>query len=302
MMFISVDLPQPDGPTMATNSPSPTLKLTPSTHRQRALVRREALRDVVDVDLSAHSATCTDFEPFEQAHHAVEQQADQADDDHAGDHQVVAVAGVARVDDQVAEAGAQRDHLRRDHDQPGDAEADAHADDDLRQHRGDHDPAEQRRSARRRSSPPRAGSAARSCARPTVVCTIIGNTDEMKIRKIGEALPTPNQRIAIGIQAIGEIGRSIWKIGFSVVNAPRTQPIHRPSGTATSDGQHEAGADAEQRRADVLPQRAVLRPARSVPVTTCHGVGKIALSRRRDDHPPGGDQQRDHRQRRQRPA
>ena len=66
-----------------------------------------------------------------------------------------------------------------------------------------------------------------------MVCTIIGNTDEMKIRKIGEASPTPNQRIAIGIQAIGEIGRSIWKIGLSVRYAPRTQPIHRPSGTAT---------------------------------------------------------------------
>ena len=38
----------------------------------------------------------------------------------------------------------------------------------------------------------------------------------MKIRKIGETLPTPNHRIAIGIQAIGEIGRSIWKSGLSV--------------------------------------------------------------------------------------
>ena len=56
----------------------------------------------------------------------------------------------------------------------------------------------------------------------------------MKIRKIGDALPTPNQRIAIGIQAIGEIGRRIWKSGFSVAKAPRTQPIQRPSGTATS--------------------------------------------------------------------
>jgi hypothetical protein len=38
----------------------------------------------------------------------------------------------------------------------------------------------------------------------------------MKIRKIGETSPTPNHRIASGIQAIGEIGRSIWKIGLSV--------------------------------------------------------------------------------------
>ena len=38
----------------------------------------------------------------------------------------------------------------------------------------------------------------------------------MKIRNIGDTLPTPNQRIAIGIHAIGEIGRSIWKSGLSV--------------------------------------------------------------------------------------
>ena len=29
--FITVDLPQPDGPTMATNSPSPTVRLRSST-------------------------------------------------------------------------------------------------------------------------------------------------------------------------------------------------------------------------------------------------------------------------------
>ena len=51
---------------------------------------------------------------------------------------------------------------------------------------------------------------------PEVVCTIIGNTEEMKIRKIGEMSPTPNHRMARGIQAMGEIGRSIWKIGFRV--------------------------------------------------------------------------------------
>src|SRR4051794_17897224 len=31
IIFISVDLPHPDGPTIATNSPSPTVKPTPST-------------------------------------------------------------------------------------------------------------------------------------------------------------------------------------------------------------------------------------------------------------------------------
>ena len=83
--------------------------------------------------------------PSSSRMNAVEQQADEPDDDHAGDHQVVAVAGVARIDDQIAEARAQRDHLGRDHHQPGDAEADAHADDDLRQRRREHHLQEQLR-------------------------------------------------------------------------------------------------------------------------------------------------------------
>ena len=42
--------------------------------------------------------------------------ADGADDDHAGDHQVVAVAGIARIHDEVPQARAQRDHFgRHDH-------------------------------------------------------------------------------------------------------------------------------------------------------------------------------------------
>jgi hypothetical protein len=51
---------------------------------------------------------------------------------------------------------------------------------------------------------------------------------------MGEALPTPNHRIAIGIQAMGEIGRRICTNGLKVMCAPCTQPIHSPSGTATS--------------------------------------------------------------------
>ena len=42
-------------------------------------------------------------DPFEATNEQVESQADQADHDHAGDDQVIALAGVAGVDDQVAE-------------------------------------------------------------------------------------------------------------------------------------------------------------------------------------------------------
>jgi hypothetical protein len=64
--------------------------------------------------------------------------------------------------------------------------------------------------------------------------TVIGNTLARKIRKIGRVSSTPNQRIATGIHAIGEIGRSAWMIGFSARNAGRNQPSTSPSGTPTS--------------------------------------------------------------------
>ena len=99
--------------------------------------------------------------------------------------------------------------------------------------------------------------------------------------------------MAIGIQAIGEIGRRIWKIGLSVRYAPCTQPIHRPSGIATSTASPKPSADAHQRGADVLPQRAVARPAPSAPVTTAHGVGKDHAVGAHDHPPPQRDDQRD---------
>ena len=133
---------------------------------------------------------------------------------------------------------------------------------------------------------------------PDVVCTTIGNTDEMKIRKIGEALPTPNQRMAMGIQAMGEIGRSIWKIGFNVVNAPRTHPIQSPSGTAKATASRNP-LPTRNRDAPMCSHSIPFCDQLSVPVTTCHGVGKMTLLRLYDDHPPRGDQHRHHRQRRQ---
>src|SRR5688500_12078082 len=139
MTLSKVDLPQPDGPTIATNSPSPTSKLTSSTTGSSPKLLLTPSTTICLSDI----APLYRIEPLEQARDAVEQQTDHSDDDHTGDDQVVAVAGVARVHDQVAEPGSERDHLCGDHDQPGDADADAHADDDLGQHRGDHHPAEQ---------------------------------------------------------------------------------------------------------------------------------------------------------------
>ena len=73
---------------------------------------------------------------LQRAHSYIQQQADEADDDHAGDDEIVAIAGVTRVDDQKAEAGVYGDHFRCDDDQPADTEGDPHADDQLRNDRG----------------------------------------------------------------------------------------------------------------------------------------------------------------------
>src|ERR1700710_446916 len=131
MMFISVDLPQPDGPTIATNSPSATDSVNPSTTGRRpASVSKPFFTPWMSILADIAPLHC--LESFEQAGDAVQQEPDQADDDHAGDDEVVAVSGVARVHDHVAQPRAQRDHLGRHDDQPGDAQPDAHAHDDLR--------------------------------------------------------------------------------------------------------------------------------------------------------------------------
>src|SRR6188474_3740164 len=82
----SVVLPQPEGPTTATISPSPTLKLTRSSTGSAPLSERK-------VFLTSWTTILTGIAPlhclqaFQQPHQSVEQQPDQPDDDHSGDHQ-----------------------------------------------------------------------------------------------------------------------------------------------------------------------------------------------------------------------
>src|SRR5579863_10210715 len=122
MTFNSVDLPHPEGPTMATNSPSPTSKLTSSiTGSSPWSVAKPFFRSLTAILVGIappHRA-----QAFQQAHQAIERQADEPDDHHAADHQIIAIAGIARVDDQVAEAGSERNHFGRDHHQPCDAKS-----------------------------------------------------------------------------------------------------------------------------------------------------------------------------------
>ena len=107
----------------------------------------------------------------------------------------------------------------------------------------------------------------------------------MKIRKIGDALPTPNHRMAIGIQAIGEIGRRIWNSGFSVT----IRAAHPAHPQAERHGDQHRQRRSRRRRASATrrcaPTACRRATSSSVPVTTCHGVGKIALCVRDDrDH------------------
>src|SRR5262249_21180361 len=142
-MRMSVDLPQPDGPTIATSSPSPTAKLTSSTTSSPpSFVGKRLAR--LRTSILVRIAPPDRLEPLEKPHDAVEREPDQADDDHPRDDEVVAVSGVARVDDHEAEPRAERDHLGRHDDEPGDPEADPHSDDDLRQHRRNHHLREER--------------------------------------------------------------------------------------------------------------------------------------------------------------
>src|SRR5690606_30444225 len=88
MMLSRVDLPQPEGPTIATNSPSRTSKLTPPTTESSP---NPLLMPSMAILLS-DIAPLHHVHPLEQPRRAVEQQPDHADDDHAGDHQIIAIA------------------------------------------------------------------------------------------------------------------------------------------------------------------------------------------------------------------
>jgi hypothetical protein len=90
-------------------------------------------------------------------------------------------------------------------------------------------------------------------ATPAAVPTTIGKNDERKIRKMGERSPTPNHRMASGIQAIGEIGRRPWTSGFRYVRG--REPAHQhPDGHREGHRQQVAARHAKQRGHHVLEQ------------------------------------------------
>src|SRR5262245_60014813 len=93
-MFSRVVLPQPEGPTIATNSPSSTARSMPSITRSAPVGVGKLLLTPAS-SILVGIAPAHDLQSLEPAHRAVQQQASQADDHHPCDYQVITVACVA---------------------------------------------------------------------------------------------------------------------------------------------------------------------------------------------------------------
>src|SRR5580698_8058945 len=77
IMFINVVFPHPEGPTMATNSPSLTERLTSSTTCSVAPFDPNALRMPL-TSILVRITPPDRFQALEQSHHAIQQQSNQA--------------------------------------------------------------------------------------------------------------------------------------------------------------------------------------------------------------------------------
>src|SRR5258706_6057569 len=69
---------------------------------------------------------------------------------------------------------------------------------------------------------------------PFIADTVIGKNDPRKMRNVADESPTPKNRMASGIHAIGLIGRIIWITGFTTCEAAGYQPRVRPNGIAST--------------------------------------------------------------------
>src|SRR5216683_6919596 len=143
MMLRSVDFPHPMNPTIETNSPRSTDNVTlSSTHR--------AVRSVVNVfeteATSMHAMLRSPQSRFRQPHQSIEREPDETD--HDDRQQDVGVdQAVVFLPQEAADSRRPRQHLACDDDEPGDAEAQAIAGEDVRQ-RGRHDDLRERRESR----------------------------------------------------------------------------------------------------------------------------------------------------------
>src|SRR5512134_2204179 len=135
----SVDLPQPDGPSRATNSPSPISSVMSSSARTGTLpgnvfdVARNEMAPIWS-GLERLQAVPAEHPVLDRDDQPVAEESQQADRRHVGDHDVHA-PDVVGVPQHVAEAGFDRDHFGDDDRRPADAEPDAQAGEDRGQRR-----------------------------------------------------------------------------------------------------------------------------------------------------------------------
>src|SRR5471032_505272 len=141
--FSSVDLPQPEGPSRQTNWPcgiSRLMSLRAITSRLSVLKTLLTALTSIWVILILQAAVPAQQMIVQFVHADVDDQAQQADADHAGDD-FVGPEVFARFEDAEAEAVVHGDHLRHDHHDEGGADADPHAGQDVghggRQHHAD---------------------------------------------------------------------------------------------------------------------------------------------------------------------
>src|ERR1700722_13867485 len=113
IMFINVVFPHPDGPTIATNSPSPTVRLTSAPTFCSEPLPANPFRLPFTLILVCITPPHR-FQSLEQSPHAIQQQSNQSDDDHSGDYQIISIARVAGIDDEISKSRAQGDHFRGD--------------------------------------------------------------------------------------------------------------------------------------------------------------------------------------------
>src|ERR1700685_3878799 len=94
-----------------------------------------------------------------------------------------------------------------------------------------------------------------------------------KIRKIAERSPTPNQRMAIGIHARGEIGRKIWTSRLNAISARRYQPIASPSGMAITAARRKPHVTRNREATTYFSSNPCCKRS-PMPRSVCHGPGK----------------------------
>src|SRR6185503_16327550 len=144
MAQMSVVLPLPENPTMATNSPLSIEKFTSCSTSVRALPSPYALQSPL---ISRNGMTRRPSAPRAEAeqalqpvHDPIEQEADEADGEHGHEdsRERIGAAVLEFVPDEFPEAGVLREHLRGDQHHPAHAEREPQAREDERQRRGEH--------------------------------------------------------------------------------------------------------------------------------------------------------------------